>query len=522
MRRVLCSVPVLGTLAVASLALAPPAAAADLGTFPGGTSVNVARDGKTRAVFPMQMRRGVPARGISVAVLDVRQDDIPSRALHAATDASFRRDLGALLVKFDDPAPEAGRYTVTVRMTRGPRSQVVTVTMLRASAELTTASSISVDHVEPWWPLRADESDDTADGTIRLQVGPHDLVGAADLTWRENDASPGTVTIESRPTTDGLLTYGFTFDDLPLGTSTQTVEFSSPKLDQPVTVDLIVENRRTTLLIGLLVGLGLLAGWGTRRAVEPAIDRLQERNQLDLIRSDARARILATGASVNPDGSLASTPETPPELQRALAIAENVPRFESVSALRRRRVRAEELVHAAPVSASAPASRGRAGAARAWDWIMLRLLKLARFVLLGAVLVVTGYALHAETWTGSWEQILTVLTWAIALEITSASVSEEVLRARQRPAADPPDVSGEPATDGGGGGGGGGDAVVATPGPATSSPSPSPSPSPAGPPAAPLPAPSVSAQVQRHRLRLAVILRGPPTRPPHPPPGALD
>lgn len=518
MRRVLCSLLALGSLVAGGLALAPPAAAADLGTFPGGTSVNVARDGKTRAVFPMQMRRGVPARGISVAVLDVRQDDIPSKALHAATDASFRRDLGALLVTFDDPGPEAGRYTVTVRMTRGARAQIVTVTMLRASAELTTASSISVDHVEPWWPSGEDDSDDTADGTIRLQVGPHDLVDATDLTWRENDASPGTVTLGDPTAGSGVLSYDFTFDDLPLGTSTQTIELSSPKLEDPVTVDLVVENRRTTLLIGLLVVLGLLAGWGTRRAVEPAIDRLQERNQLDLIRSDARARILATGASVNQDGSLASSPETPHELQRALAITENVPRFESASALRRRRVRAEELVHAAPVSASAPPSRGRAGAARAWDWIVLRLLKVARFVLLGAVLVITGYALHAETWTGSWEQILTVLTWAIALEVTSASVSEEVLRARQKPSADPPPVGEDLET-----GDGGGDVVVAPPAPPTPSPPP-PGPAPA-PPAAPPPEPPAAAgtpgAVQLRRLRLAVVGRGPLTRPPAPPPGAL-
>lgn len=51
-----------------------------------------------------------------------------------------------------------------------------------------------------------------------------------------------------------------------------------------------------------------------------------------------------------------------------------------------------------------------------------RLLALGQFVLLGLVLIVVALALYEKDWVGTWTQMVTVLTWAAAIDMTTAAV----------------------------------------------------------------------------------------------------
>jgi hypothetical protein len=47
---------------------------------------------------------------------------------------------------------------------------------------------------------------------------------------------------------------------------------------------------------------------------------------------------------------------------------------------------------------------------------------LAQFVVLAPILILVGLALYEKDWVGSWTQMVAVLTWAAALDLTTAAV----------------------------------------------------------------------------------------------------
>jgi hypothetical protein len=46
-----------------------------------------------------------------------------------------------------------------------------------------------------------------------------------------------------------------------------------------------------------------------------------------------------------------------------------------------------------------------------------------KLILLTAILMVIAYSLFDETWTGSWQQMVAVLSWAFGLDITTKAVT---------------------------------------------------------------------------------------------------
>lgn len=439
--------------AAAVILVSAPAATADVGTFPGGTAVNVARNTNTRAVFPMVLDAGIDPAKVTVRIVDVRQDDIPAQDLRdAVVEALFVKGLPAIRLRFLDPAAEVGTYDITLKLRQGRQSQFVTFVLTRATAEVKAPSSLTIDHEESWRVLEwLDVLGDlshlapTDEPPLWLRVGPHDALGADDFTVTETDSARGTVT-GHLVDEDGALRYAYSLDGLPLGQSTQTLEIASPQLAEPLLVTLNVSNRRPLALIGLMVLLGLLTGSGLRRWIEPAIARLEaRRGLLDLVHTIKAARAKATGAA---------NAWRRAKMDDALRVAEGASDHATTQSILARTTQVEQLYAAAlgppPVVRSAirldfvrkgvATILARAEPVRIG--ISLFVLRWLRALVLTIVLLFAGFALYADTWTGTWQQLALVLSWAVALDLSTAAVTSSLTA----PPATPRNTPGAPTT----------------------------------------------------------------------------
>lgn len=427
---------VLGLLLTAAVGSASPSTA-DVGIFPGGTSVKIARDSQTQAIFPIELRKGIKLAQVKVRIVDVRQNDIPAQDLrNAVVKVGFKKKLPAVELTFEDPKPEVGTYDVTVQLSQGKNTQLVSFVLVRDSADIKALGSLSVVEEEPWgflnqldWFGDLSKLGPTSTPTLMLRVGPHEEIGAGDITVTETDSEQGTVTGALKKVADGF-EYDYKLDEMPLGPSEQTLEFSSPQLESPVVVTLNVTHRRPMALIGLVVLFGLVAGAGVRRWIEPTI-----------VRYEARLGLLALIQRILEIRAGTADPTLIAKLDQALAVARSVPRYATAQTILAKTKQVEDLLAAAlapqPPAATKGAGIGGIRKTVVWVmettepvrlWLIVRVLSWARAVLLSMFLVLAAYALYAETWTGSWQQLVTVASWAFALDITTESVTRQFVK----------------------------------------------------------------------------------------------
>lgn len=421
-------------VAAAAVMVGSPASADDIGSFPSGTSSHVARDAATRAVFPLELPASVKLGKLKIRTLAVRQDDIPAQDLFDAVTVEFKPRLSVVVVTLDDAQPEAGQYDVTAQLQYRRQRQVVTFALVRDTAELVAASSAAVEEVD-WGLWGGGQS-----GQVKIRVGPHDAITNTDLRVVEIDARDGTVCGTVSAPTNGVMELGLSPNGTDLGQTEHTCELSSPQLAEPLVITVSVQHHLTQWLISLFVLLGIAAGYGSRHYLGPLMTRLLAQRGLDQIKVTIARAILEN--STNP-ARLA-------KLQEAMAIVRAVPEGASVHDLNKATEEARTAYQAAMrpppspldaiVEALAPTPTQALAAARRDEKTTERkqfLVGLARFALLTLILMVTAYGLYADTWIGTWQQIVAVVTWAFALDVTVSAVQGEFTKVRPNPVPQP-------------------------------------------------------------------------------------
>lgn len=417
------------------MAMSAPAEAADIASFPGGTSVHVARDSPTRAVFPVELTGSAKAKDLTVRRVSVRQNDVPADDLFDAVSVRFRPGLPAVVITIDDPAPEAGEYVITALLVKGSRRQVMTFTLVRDSADVRVPASASVTHRPGWafvpWSDEADGSGgegDDVDPSVSIRIGPHDAATASDLSVVETDTVKGTVcgSLIDDKDDDDLISLGLEPHGVALGESEHVCEITSPLLAQPTQVVVSVSNTRSLAWIFWLVVLGVAAGYGVRTFLTPRLTKLAAELGLARIRASIARTI----------ESLDTNDPRLPGLRAALARTDAVPDGADVARINKARDDAaaayEAAMQSAPVGRAAVATAGPAAQAQRHVRALERrsfLLGVARAVLLTLVLVLTAFGLFADTWIGTWQQMVAVLSWAFALDVTTSAVQQEIVKA---------------------------------------------------------------------------------------------
>ena len=418
---------------VLGVMLGPPAAAAaaDVGSFPDGTTAEAAREGDTVAVFPITLGEDVTRGAVRVRVVTVRRDGVSSKALRRALEATYVRWVPAVRLVLDDPRPRAGEYEVVIKLSQGRRSQVVTFTLTRPGAEVTYPAAVEVTREESWrvvgaldWLGDLTRLSPTDEPEIVLRGGPDDDLAPGDFSLVETGTSPGSVT-GSFVERGGAVELEYTLEGMPLGSSTHALEIRSPKLAEPLTVSLTVENRRPLVLIALVTILGLLAGHLLRNLVDPLLTRLRARIEL----SDLQGKLeddLEQAKAQGDDGAVAS-------LSSALMVTKVVPPLATERMIRRHTAGARQLSTkaAGPQASPGPLTKFLAEhpiVKALFFATFYVLLGVFRFVLLATVLIVLAFALWGDTWYGTWQQLLAVLSWAFALNVTTAAVQGELAK----------------------------------------------------------------------------------------------
>jgi hypothetical protein len=415
---------------------ATPASADDIGTFPGGTSVHAARDSPTRAIFPLELTARVDASKVKAHLISVRQDDIPAKDLRQSVRVKVKPRFPLVKVVLKDPQPEVGEYEITVQLRYGEQRQLVTFTFTRESVELSAPTSVEVEQDDAMHLLALfkEYPDDavTDNGSVTLRIGPHDRLTAGDLHVVESDAVKGSVcgdlTFEDAATSGSTIDLALSPSGVALGESVHTCEITSPKLAEPVSISVTISRQRSLAWIGVLVLLGVAAGFGVRQFLGPLLTRTRAELALAEIRDTiVRAMDRVPGQIV-----------LLMKLQAALDIADRVPSGASVADIEKATTEAVAAYNEA-VQAGADAAPGGPGAGgpqlerygerKRQLKRQVVLIELLRYALLTVVLVLTAYGLYADTWVGTWQQVVAVLSWAFALDVTVSAVQGEMGKA---------------------------------------------------------------------------------------------
>jgi hypothetical protein len=148
---------------------------------------------------------------------------------------------------------------------------------------------------------------------------------------------------------------------------------------------------------GHWAGTAVTALVDTLTGLPNATDKVKEQLSLGDIRAAVRAAINSTNlggaAPAPPDRLPDPTSAAPGEAQTDVTVP-------------------------LPVPGGFGSSPPSVGLLRAASWLMM----LAQFVVLAPILILVGLALYEKDWVGSWTQMVAVLTWAAALDLTTAAV----------------------------------------------------------------------------------------------------
>ena len=117
-------------------------------------------------------------------------------------------------------------------------------------------------------------------------------------------------------------------------------------------------------------------------------------------------------------------------------VTKAVPPLATARMIRRHTAGARQLTARATGPQATPGPLTRFGAEHPFVKAVLYavlyvLLGVLRFALLATVLLVLAYALFGDTWYGTWQQLLAVLSWAFALNVTTAAVQGELAKPPQ-------------------------------------------------------------------------------------------
>lgn len=291
--------------------LSPRAAAAEeLVTPQDGTSYQLAARPQSTVRVPLDLRAGVDARSLRLTVLRVRRNSVQDvRA--SAFKPTYQSNPPRINVAVDlDRAPGAGTYELSLRITSGRRVQHLELQFLRPFATLEGPTTFIVDRtlIFPWWtkertpPLRVVErSGALVSGASVRQVDAATarfVFGPRPFTPSDAPASvPASNVIQPNGSVDVAYSLNGRF---PLGTATRTIEISAPQLQSPTKLVLQVRSRRHPAWIAVVVGLGLIAGWLLRTALQrwgelgrarlQALDLLDRLGQEDRDHQDAEFR----------------------------------------------------------------------------------------------------------------------------------------------------------------------------------------------------------------------------------------
>jgi hypothetical protein len=294
----------LAALGIGGLVVLGPRAAAaeELVTPQDGTSYQLAARPRSTVRVPLDLRAGVDARSLRLTVLRVQRNSVQDVSA-SAFKPTYRSNPPRINVAVDlARAPGAGTYELSLRITSGRRVQHLELQLIRPFATLEGPTTFIVERtlIFPWW---------TKERTPPLRVVERSGALVAGASVRQVDAAAAGFVFGPRPFTpsgapagalasnviqpNGSVDIAYSLNGtFPLGTSTRTIEISAPQLQSPTKITLQVRSRRHPAWIAVAVGLGLIAGWLLRTALqrwgELGRARLQALDLLDHLGQEGR------------------------------------------------------------------------------------------------------------------------------------------------------------------------------------------------------------------------------------------
>jgi hypothetical protein len=495
----------------------PSATAADVGSFPSGTTGMLSGEGPSQQKFPITLAPGIRPKKVTARVVSATLDGVPATSIASMFSISWRTGLPGLLLAEKGQDLQPGTYAIAVKLNAPRHSQLITLTLLRKAASVRDIEPVAASVTTPvrlfGWDLpdalgwigcptlpdgectsSADASDaqpiairlsrghvlsrveayevSNGPGRIVATVRPNIGLPKALASQLAQAKTPGALVVVLStilntslqvPTgTAGSYTLHYRMEDMPLGTSVHVVALDAPELEQPVTVTFNVTARRPYSFLLVVIALGLLAGTGLRRVIDPSVSRFEaaltsatvaknlgeetkrvahnakQASAQPLEEAGGRAPVPGGGATTN---TTEADSQTEAQSLDALLAAPRMS-YLTLAFANPHQVISNSRKAAAIASTSAqqpvrtstggtpPTPSTPPGPAKdltRLEQIQIRvviaILLMVKTVLLFTVATLIGYGVYQEGWVGSWPQLLAAFSWAFALDVTTSKLT---------------------------------------------------------------------------------------------------